>query len=85
MKEVILKIRMQGSFSQIINNVGKLILKEFLNPNIKKKKKKKPSKNSLWPKLVLFSNMCVCEHVCMYLCAHVSICECVGVCVHMHL
>lgn len=40
MKEVILKIRMQGSFSQIINNVGKLILKEFLNPNIKKKKKK---------------------------------------------
>lgn len=35
MKEVILKIGMQGS-SQIINNVGKLILKDFLNPKTKK-------------------------------------------------
>ena len=35
MKEVILKTGVQGSFSQIINNVGKLILKEFLNPYTK--------------------------------------------------
>lgn len=34
MKEVILKTGMQGSLSQMINNVGRLILKEFLNPNI---------------------------------------------------
>lgn len=41
MKEVILKIGMQGRVSEIINNVGKLILKEFLNPNTKKKQTKK--------------------------------------------
>lgn len=40
MKEVILKIGMQGRVSEIINNVGKLILKEFLKPNTKKKQQK---------------------------------------------
>lgn len=39
MKEVILNIGMQGRVSEIINNVEKLILKEFLNPNIKNKQK----------------------------------------------
>lgn len=78
MKEVILKTGMQGSFSQIINNVGKLILKEFLNPYTKTQSSKNSplATTSLTFKYVCiwaWVRMCVCE----YLCAHVNICECI--------
>lgn len=90
MKEVILKTGMQGSFSQIINNVGKLILREFLNPYTKtQSSKNSPLATSLTFKYVCiwaWVRMCVCE----YLCAHVYICECIYehaqayVCMHMY-
>ena len=70
MKEVIQKIGMQGSVSQILNNVGELILKEFLNLYIKTQS----SKNSLLGK-TSFSDMFVYEHE--YVCVWVSMCTCV--------
>lgn len=81
MKEVIQKIGMQGSVSQIVNNVGELILKEFLNLYIKTQS----SKNSLSGK-TSFSDMFVCEHeyVCVYMSISVHMCVFVSVYLSTH-
>lgn len=81
MKEVIQKIVMQGSVSQILNNVGELILKEFLNLYIKTQS----SKNSLSGK-TSFSDMFVCEHeyVCVYVSISVHMCVFVSVYLSTH-
>lgn len=83
MKEVILKIGMQGSFSQIINNVGKLILKEFLNPTPKKK---------VIQEYPLAETSFILKYVCFWACMYVSCvhmclfaCECVGMSVCTHV
>lgn len=73
MKEVILKIGMQGSFSQIINNVGKLILKEFLNPIPKKKKK-------VIQEYPLAETSFILKYVCLWACMYVSVCTCLFAC-----
>lgn len=62
MKEVIPKIGMQGSVSRILNNVGKLILKEFLNIYIKHSH----PRIAFWPKLVF--QICFCMSTSAYVC-----------------
>lgn len=70
MKEVILEIGMQGRVSEITNNVGKLILKEFLKHNTKKKQQKSYLKTGL------LSNTCVYDYV--DICIYVHMCIFVG-------
>lgn len=90
MKEVILKIGMQGSVSEIINNVGKLTLKEFLNPNTKKNNPPKQNKTkTVMQKQPLAQSRPIFKYMCVLAFVHmmsVSVeCVCMSVCTCMFL